>query len=189
MKIRVLAAVGVAGALALSHSGAQAAAVPVLDGKKTKKLSVTFTPAPQAHDSDFFTDSLKANADRTNCTAPRCGWLPFVFKPAKGVKGGVAFTLTWSAPGEDMDLYVVEVAKDGTSGGQLADCGAAAGSSERIQLSSSDFKPGKKYALLADFYRSTGGKVTATVAFPGTTPIKSTVPGPLDSVQSVNCGL
>ena len=189
MQIRFVATLAVAGGLVLSHTGAQAAGTPTLDGKKTKTLSTTFTPTPQSHDSDLITDQVKSSTDRTMCTAPRCGWMPFVFKPAKGVKGGMAFTITWSVPGEDIDLYVAEVAKDGSSGGEVAHCGASAGTSERIQLSSSDFKAGKKYALIADFYRSTGGKVTATIAFPGTTSIKTTAPSTVDGALPINCGL
>jgi len=189
MKIRALATLAVVAAFALSHTGAQAAGVRTLDGKKTKTLTATFTPAPNSHDADLVTDSLKSDVDRTQCAPPRCGFLPFVFLPAKGVKGGVAFTITWSTPGEDIDLYVAAIGKDGTSDGEVAHCGASAGTSERIQLTSRDFKPGKKYALIADFYRTTGGKVTATVAFPGTTAIKKSAPAAVDSVLPTNCGL
>lgn len=188
MRTRLVTTAVVLGALAAAHGSAQAATA-TLDGKKTKKLTATFSPAPQSHDSDLVTDAAKSNVDRTTCAAPRCERLPFVFKPAKGVKGGMAFTVAWSVPGEDIDLYVAEIAKDGSSAGEVAHCGASAGTSERLQLSSSDFKPGKKYALIADFYRSTGGKVTATVTFPGTTAIKTTAPSTVDGVVPINCGL
>ena len=58
-------------------------------------------------------------------------------------------------------------------------------------MSGSSFKPGRTYALVADFYRATGtDKVTATVAFPGTTQFKTTVPASVDpKLVKENCGL
>ena len=187
MKTRLVTAATIAGALALSLSGAQAA-TPTLDGKKVKTLSASFTPAPQDNDAAAATDQAPGAAERVACAAPRCGRVPFVYKPAKGVKGGVSFKISWSLPGEDMDLYVAEIAKDG-SASLIASCGASAGTSEQLLVDSSAFKSGKTYALVADFYRATGRSVTATVSLPGAVNNKSTAPAAIDDVLPTNCGL
>ncbi|MFN2540128.1 MAG: hypothetical protein ABR549_18525 [Mycobacteriales bacterium] len=187
MSIRRVLAIAVLGSVALANAGAQAAGPPTLDGKKTKTLSATFSPKAQDNDKDFFGTS----SDRTECSPDRCGRLPFVFKPAKGMKGNIAFTVTWSVPGEDFDLYVAQIAKDG-SYSELTSCGAGAGTSEKVLLSSRDLTSGRKYALVVDFYRATGaGKVTGTVSFPGTGNIKTTVPAAAETAAGtkVNCGL
>lgn len=185
MKTRLIAAATLAGALALALPSAQAGTA-VLDGKKVTKLTVEATPAAQSNDKDL---ASLSGPERVACTAPRCVRLPFVFKPAKGVKGNLAFVASWAAPVEDYDLYVAEIAKDG-SASEVAHCGAAAGTSEKIELATDAFKSGKTYALIIDFYRASGAqKVTGTVSFPGTAGIKATVPSQVDGTQPVNCGL
>ena len=186
MKTRLVTATVLAGALALSVSGAQAA-TPVLDGKKVKTLTLKSTPTAQDNDSDLVT-GLAGGPERVACAAPRCARLPFVFKPAKGVTGNVAFTTSWSVPAEDMDLYVAQVLKDG-SASEIAHCGASVGTGEKIVLPASTFKPGKTYALIVDFYRATGQSVTSTVSFPGSAAVSSTVPADVDDLQPTNCGL
>ena len=171
MRTRLAAAALLCGALALPHV-ARAAGTPTLDGKKVRTLTTSFAPKAQDHDSDFVTGSLGGD-DRVNCAADRCGTFPFTFKPAKGVKGDLVFTISWTTPGQDFDLYVVEYAKDG-SRSQVATCGAFAGTSEKVVVSSSDLRAGKKYGLLVDYYRTPGTeKVTGTVAFPSSATLKS----------------
>ena len=184
MRTRLLATALVCGGLALSQT-AQAATAS-LDGKKVKKLTATFSPGAQDNDPDFVLDSVKPK-DRVACDTSRCGTLPFVYKPAKGVKGDLVFTITWTVPGQDFDLYVVEYAKDG-SRSQLATCGSFAGTSEKVVVPSTDLKPGKKYGLLVDYYRTAGtDKVTGTVEFPASATLKSL---PTDSAGlATGCGL
>ena len=186
MKLRLLTATAVAGVCALTLSSAQAA-TPVLDGKKVKALTAETTPAAQDNDT-VLVDDLNG-VERVSCAPPKCSRLPFVFKPAKGVKGSLAFTITWSLPGEDYDLYVAEIAKDGTAT-QLATCGATAGTSEKVELPMDAFKPGKTYALITYNFRSSGtSKVTSKVSFPGSAPVKETVPAAVNDLVFVNCGL
>ena len=186
MKTRLVSAAALVGALAVSLSGAQAAATPVLDGKKVTTLSVEATPAAQSNDKDLASID---GPERVACSAPRCVRLPFVYKPAKGVKGNLAFSATWSVPAEDYDLYVAEIAKDG-SATEIAHCGATVGTSEKIQLGTDAFKPGKTYALIIDFYRASGSqKVTGKVSFPGSADLKTPVPAAVDELQPTNCGL
>ena len=186
MKTRLITAATLAGALAVSVSGAQAGTA-VLDGKKVTKITMETTATAQANDA-----VLKEDLDgkeRVACTLPRCARLPFVFKPAKGVTGNLAFTLSWALPGEDYDLYVAELAKDG-SATELAHCGASAGTTEKIELGTDSFKAGKTYALIVWNYHATGTqKVTSTVTFPGSAGIKQTVPAAADEAAIVNCGL
>lgn len=190
MKVRLVTATVLAGGLVASMSGAHAGGAPVLDGKKTTMLTTTFSPGAQDHDSSLATEQAPGGAvNRDDCKDPRCGRLTFTYQPAKGVKGNLKFTINWSVPGEDFDLYVAEVGKDGSSS-DIGHCGASAGTSEQVDLDSSSLKAGKTYVLIADFYRATGGdKVTATVAFPADSTLKTTVPATADKVGSVNCGL
>lgn len=187
MKVRLVTAATIAGALALSVSGAQAAA-PTLDGKKIKVLTMKAVGAAQDHDSAFVTGSAGLDPERVDCAMPRCARLDFIYKPAKGVKGDVAFELKWTVPASDIDLYVAEIAKDG-SATELAACGASVGTSEKVFLASSNFKAGKKYALIADFYRTANEAVTGTVTMPGTNTVKTSAPAAVDDKQKVNCGL
>ena len=76
------------------------------------------------------------------------------------------FSIKWTTPGTDFDLYVVEYAKDGSTS-QVATCGASLGTSETVVVPGSDLKAGKKYGLLVDYYRVATDKVTGTVTFPG----------------------
>lgn len=185
MKTRLVTATVLAGALALSVSGAQAA-TPVLDGKKVKTLTLKSTPTAQDNDADLVT-GLVDGPERVACSAPRCARLPFVFKPAKGVKGDLAFTTSWTVPGEDMDLYVAQILKDG-SATEVAHCGASAGTKETLVLPASTFKAGKTYALIVDFYRTTGQSVTSTVTFPSSAKAPATLPADSDALGA-NCGL
>ena len=184
MKTRTLLATAVAGTLAFGLSGAEAA-TPTLDGARTKTVTLKATGAPQTNDADYA--SLE-DSNRLNCKMPRCARVDFVWKPAKGVSGNVAFKATWAVPVADIDLYVGAVGKDG-SVSELGSCGATAGTQEQVYLPSSAFKAGKKYAMIVDFYRTAATEVTATATMPGTNAIKKSVPAEIDSLQSTNCGL
>lgn len=83
-------------------------------------------------------------------------------------------------------LYVVS-GKDGRT--DMGHCGGSIGTSEKIFLTADNFKPGKTYGLLVDFYRTPGEKITATVEMPGTDTVATTVPSTVDSLQPVNCNL
>ena len=189
MKARLLTVAALSGTFALTVTGAHAA-TPTLDGKKVKSLTLVTSSGTQDHDTDLATDVAKnptGSVDRTQCTAPRCAALTFVYKPARGVKAPIGFAISWTVPGDDMDLYVAEVVHGERS--EVAHCGASAGMGESIVLPTGTLVPGHTYALVADFYRSAGDKVTAKVAFPATAPAKTTVPAAVDLVEPVNCGL
>ena len=173
------------GGLALGLTHADAAATKTLDGKKVKSITWTATAGAQENDPDLV--SLDG-PERVECEPPRCAKFPFVFAPAKGVSAtGLMFTATWSVPVHDIDLYVASIGKDG-SYSELGHCGTFGGTTEKVFLPRSAFKPGKKYAVIVDFYRTTSDTVTAKAEFPGTNSIKSTVPAQVDSLQPVNCG-
>ena len=174
------------GVLALASAHADAA-TKTLDGKKTKKLSITASGGAQDHDSDLVT-GLVSGGDRTECEMPRCARLEFTYLPAKGVKNGdLMFTATWSNPASDIDLYVGEVAKDGSSS-ELTHCAGAGTASEKVFIPKADLKPGKKYVLVLDFFRSLNETVTGTVEIGVPNSIKTTVPAAADGkVQNINC--
>ena len=185
MRTRLVLTAAAVGAVALVAPSALAAPTPVMDGKKVKELVLKANGGVQDHDDD--TASLET-ADRVNCAAPRCAVLTFVYKPAKGVKDGLMFSATWTNPLSDIDLYVGEVGKRGDRS-EVAHCGGAGNTSEKLFVAASDLKPGKTYALVADMYRSLNEEVTAKVAF-GANTVKTTVPAAVDSaVYPVNCTL
>jgi hypothetical protein len=185
MKTRLVLVPTLVAGLALSLTHAQAAATKTLDGKKVKSITWQAPTTPQANDADLV--SLDG-PDRVECEAPRCAKFPFVFAPAKGVTAsGLIFTATWTIPVEDVDLYVAAVGKDG-SYSDIGHCGTFAGTTEKVFLPRSAFKPGKKYAVIVDFYRTASDTVTAKVEFPGTNTIKATMPAAVDDVQPFNCG-
>ena len=187
MRTRLALLAAAAGAIALAAPSALAApAAPVLDGKKVKELKLSATAGAQTHDETLVT-SQAIEEDRMQCGTERCAVLPFVYKPAKGVKGDVMFSISWGTPGSDFDLYVVQIDKGGRN--KLASCGGSAGTSEKIFLSSDNFKAGKTYGLLADFYRTPGEKITGSVTMPGANGVKTTVPAAADEFALVNCTL
>ena len=192
MQARLVLAAAICGTLALTMSGVHAA-TPVLDGKKVKTLTLKAASGVQDHDSDLVTETAKdplgegPGVDRAKCKPPRCAALTFVYKPAKGVRSDIGFALSWSVPTDDMDLYVAEVTRGVRS--TVANCGAGVGTSEKIVLPYGTLRPGRTYALVADFYRAANATVTATVTLPNkvkpaTTPATST-----DEFFPVNCGL
>jgi hypothetical protein len=186
MRTRLLVVAATAVTLGLTLTSANAVP-PTLDGKKVKTVTLTAVGTPQDHDSDFVTDQA-GGPDRVACTAPRCARKDFIYKPAKGVKGDVMFEAKWTLPAADIDLYVAEVAKDG-SVSQLDTCGTFGGTSEKVFVDASSLKSGKRYAIIVDFYRTANETVTATATMPGTNTIKATAPAAVDSNQAVNCGL
>lgn len=191
MRSRLLLASALVGALAVTTTGAHAA-TPTLDGKKVKKLTLTASGGLQDHDETNVTEALDA-PDRADCTAPRCAKLKFVWKPAKGVKGNVMFTITWSNPLSDYDLYVAEVARDGSTStleGQV--CGSIGSTGEKVYVTKDKFKPGKTYAMVVDFYRSVNDTVKGTVAMGVASTITHTVPDEYDgqfpgTLIKINC--
>lgn len=190
MKVRLATATVLMGLLAVSTAGAQAA-TPVLDGKKVKVLTLTASGGTQDHDTDMVTDLAKdptgPSPDRTQCAAPRCGKLRFTYKPAKGVKGDLMFTLNWTNQASDMDLYVAEVAKDGSLS-DIGHCGGVGGTSEKVFLPASSLKSGKSYVLVADFFRSVNDTVTGKVQIGAPSTVKTTVPAQVDGlVYPFNC--
>jgi hypothetical protein len=186
MRNRLVLAVAALSAVAVTAPAALAGpATPVMDGKKVKKLTLTATTTAQSNDAILVTE-IADGSDRMSCDASKCAVLPFVYKPAKGVKGDVMFTINWTTPGSDFDLYAVAIDKHGERT-ELGTCGGSVGTSEKVFLPADSFKPGSTYALLAYFFRTPGEKLTGTVEMPGTNTIKTTVPAAADEVALVNC--
>jgi hypothetical protein len=191
MRARLVVAPLLVGALAVMTVGASAAP-KTLDGKKVKQLTLTASGGLQDNDSTNVTEAL-TTPDRADCSAPRCAKLPFVWKPAKGVSGDVMFTITWSNPLTDYDLYVAEVARDGsTSTLEDQSCASSGGTSEKVFVTKDKFKPGHTYAMVVDFYRSVNDTVHGTVQMGAKNTIPGTVPAQYDghfpgTLVKVNC--
>lgn len=183
MKLRLVIALAISSALALSLSGAEAG-VPTLDGKKVKVLTLTATPGLQEHDQD----TAVSVDTKVECLPPRCARLTFAYKPAKGVKGGLMFTMTWGNPGSDFDLYVGEVGKRGTTT-VIGRCGGFGGPSEKVYLAPSSLRSGKTYVMVMDFARSLNDTVKGKVEINVPTTIGTKVPDKVDSLQAINCTL
>ncbi|MCW2679332.1 MAG: hypothetical protein JWM62_733 [Frankiales bacterium] len=182
----VVSALLVAG-LATCLPSAGAAPAATLDGKKTKVLTMNANGGVQDHDADA--DDLLGESDRVDCKAPRCASLPFVYAPAKGVKGGTMLSLTWTSPASDLDLYIAQVGKNGNNT-EVAHCGGVGTTSEKIFIKEGTLKAGKTYALIADFYRSVDEDVTGTVTFPAKDGVSKAAPADVDGlVYPVNCTL
>ena len=184
MKIRLLTAAALVGTLALSLSGAEAA-TPVLDGKKVKVLTLTAAGGAQTHDQEL---ASIETVDKTNCAMPRCARIPFTYKPAKGVKGDLMLTVTWTNPASDIDLYFAEVGKGGSSS-QISDCASFGGPSEKIFVPAAELKAGKTYVLVADFFRSANETIKAKVEIAVPNAKKTTVPAAADEIADLNCTL
>jgi len=108
-------------------------------------------------------------ADYAHCPASRCLTWSFIYKPAKGVKRGpFSAKLTWTAPVEDFDLYILDAKY-----GDVGHCGASAGSAEYVSVDTP--VPGHKYLVVVDEYRSIPDTVHVTVSFPGA-PFKAQTP-------------
>ena len=145
------------------------ASTPTLDGKKTKVLNFSAAASPQDNDANLVTDESGQNVpgsnprpdDYAHCPASRCITWSFVYKPAKGVKRGpFSAKLTWSAPVEDFDLYVLDAKY-----GDVGHCGASFGSGEYVSVDTP--VPGHKYLIVVDQYRAGPDTVKVQVSFPG----------------------
>jgi len=189
VKPRVLISAVLVAGLALAVPGAQAAP-KTLDGKAVKTISFTAVADPAVNDATALQNDLDG-IERVTCEKPLCAYLDFVYKPAKGVKAqGLLFESSWTAPvGTDIDLYVAAVDRRGDAY-EIASCGASAGTHERLYVPASAFKSGKKYRMIAYFYRSVGETVTTKVTFNAPNSVPTTVPADVETnVGHVNCGL
>ena len=153
------------------------AATPTLDGKKTKTLTFSAATSVQDNDTNLVGDQGGPNppgsnprpADYAHCPASRCLTWSFIYKPAKGVKRGpFSAKLTWTAPVEDFDLYVLDAKY-----GDVGHCGASVGNAEYVSVDAP--VPGHKYLVVVDEYRSVPDTVHVTVSFPGQ-PFKAATP-------------
>jgi len=168
----VLAAAAALLAAVPAHAG-----TPTLDGKKTKTLTFSGATTPQDNDTNLVGDQGGPNppgsnprpADYAKCPKSRCLTWSFVYKPAKGVKRGpFSAKLTWTAPVEDYDLYIVDAKY-----GDVGHCGASAGTAEYVSVDAP--VPGHRYLVVVDQYRAIPDTVHVTVSFPAK-PFKAATP-------------
>jgi hypothetical protein len=181
VKVRLALATALAGGLLVSMSGAQAGP-PVMDGKKVKVLNKSAVgPATTQHLAAF---------DEVTCEDPtKCLTLPFVYKPAKGVKGDLMFTATWTNPAADFDLYVIEVDPKKKTETMIAQCATAPFTKERVFISAKDLRPGRIYRMVVGFYLPLGDTVKTSVQIGVPNTIPTTVPAAVDAENATNCAL
>ena len=185
MRHRLVLAAAALGGLALLVPSATAASKPViLDGKKVKVIKIAADAPMQSNDASLASDDA-TGYDRYQCEAPRCAVAPFVYSPAKGVKADIAMTLTWGNIASDFDLYLMQIDKTGRT--KLLNCGGFYGTSEKIFIPAGTLKSGKTYAMLVDFYRTPGEKITAELTMPGKDTTAKTVPANVDDLTNLNC--
>jgi hypothetical protein len=190
MRTRLILAAGAAAAVAVAALPSQAAGAKVLDGKKTKALTFSLAASPQDNDINLLTDNTDLVAktplsrpDFGSCPATRCLTYSFVYKPARGVRPGpFSVKISWTIPGQDYDLYVIQ------DGGDVGHCGASVGTSEVVDITTP--VKGKTYKVVIDEYRAGPDTVTGKIAFPATDKVGSTAPSTLDdNGLPTNCGL
>ncbi len=185
MRTRLALAAALLGVLALALPTALAApAPPTLDGKKVTKLTLKADAPMQSNDASLVGDDA-TGYDRYQCEAPRCAVVPFIYKPAKGVKADIAMSLTWTGVASDFDLYLMQIDKTGRT--KLLNCGGFYGTSEKIFVPAGTLKSGKTYAMMVDFYRTPGEKVTAELTMPGKDTTSKAVPANVDDLTNLNC--
>lgn len=184
MRRRSLLPVAVALTACLAAGAAQAAAgqLPVLDGQRVRTLTLTVDSPSQTQLPDVVTGSRALD-----CQKPRCSRLPFVYFPVKGVRSAIAFSVTWTSPLTDVDLYVAEV--DPVRGNLPVNACAskASGTSEKVFFPADFLRRGTTYVLIADVQHSLGDRVISRVTMPGRDDVATTVPSTLDRTIPVNC--
>jgi len=155
---------------------------PVLDGQRVRTLAVTFASPAQTQVPDAVTSGRALD-----CQRPRCSRLPFVYFPATGVRSAIAFTVTWTSPLSDVDLYVAEV--DYVRGNlPVAACASkSSGTSEKVFFPAGFLRRGTQYVLIADVQRTVGDRITSRVSMPGRDEVPTTMPSTLDRAAPVNC--
>lgn len=165
------------------------AATKTLDGNKVKKITFKGTSGPQAEgDTEQVTEAPDPITDasfRYGCKPPRCVRTDFVFKPYKGKKGNILFKVSWTTPGTDVDLFLID--KKSNTG--IESCGAGAGLSETFVIPSSRLKAGKTYTVIADWYHTAGDSLTGVIEFPTRAKTTEEVPAQAEVLYPINCGL
>lgn len=181
MKLRLAIAAALAAGLALSVSGAQAA-TPVMDGKRVKTLTMKNAPGTKQHQEAFLSYDATTCRDKVLC--PK---LTFLYNPARGAKGGLMFTTTWTNPASDIDISVVQYDRRG-NGTVVGSCGGFGNTTEKVYLSSRELKKGTKYALVVHMFRAVEEKsIISKVQMGVRSTVKTTVPD--DADFAINCTL
>ncbi|HVF21259.1 MAG TPA: hypothetical protein VNA14_13600 [Mycobacteriales bacterium] len=139
-----------------------------LDGGKTKKIEAKAMAAMQSHDDEQLPVS---HPDRMKCAPPRCLRFDFIFAPVAGVTGDLVVHSTWGNRLTDVDLYLADDA-----GKQVASCAFTGGTGEIFAVPADKLVKGKKYTVIADFFRSVGEEVTASVEYPAAYKASGTTP-------------
>jgi hypothetical protein len=177
-----------AAAAVLAALPAHAGGVKTLDGKTTKALTFALASSPQENDTSLVgdvagiagQDTPFTRPDYGHCPKTRCLSYSFRFKPAKGVKTGpFSAKISWTIPGQDYDLYVIE------NGADVGHCAASAGTSEIVVIPAP--AKGKTYTIVVDEFRAAPDTVKGSITFPAKDSVTKTTGDP--ETEPVDCGL
>jgi hypothetical protein len=156
-----------------------------------RRRTFALKSSPQTNDANLATDlvdlvkttPVSRPGDMSKCPKTRCLFYSFRYKPAKGVKPRpFSVKITWTIPGQDYDLYVLQ------AGGDVGHCGASAGTSEVVEVDS--VMPGRTYVVVVDQYRALPDTVKGTISFPAKDKVGNTAPPQPDTIGlPTNCGL
>jgi hypothetical protein len=179
-----VAAVAAAVAALPAHAGA----MKTLDGKKTKALTFSLKSSPQENDTTLAGDVASIVGQHTpfdrpdfaKCPKTRCLSYSFKYKPAKGVKPGpFSAKISWTIPGQDYDLYIIQ------NGADVGHCGASAGTSEIVVIPTPT--KNKVYTVVVDQFRAAPDTITGSVTFPAKDSVAKKSGDP--EQEPVDCGL
>jgi len=178
-----------AAAAVIAALPAHAGGVKTLDGKKTTALTFSLSSSPQDNDASTVADVPNAVGQKTpfdrpdigHCPKTRCLSYAFKYKPAKGVKPGpFSVKISWTIPGQDYDLYIVQ------NGTDVGHCGASAGTSEVVVIPAPS--KNKVYTVVIDEFRAGPDTVKGAISFPAKDAVGSTTKDPTGIVP-IDCGL
>jgi hypothetical protein len=167
---------------------AHAAGTKTLDGKKVKAITFSLKSSPQENDTTLAGDvagiaGVHTPFDRPNfakCPKTRCLSYSFKYKPAKGVKPGpFSVKISWTIPGQDYDLYVIE------NGADVGHCGASAGTSEVVVIPMPT--KNKVYTVVVDEFRAGPDTITGSATFPAKNSVAKKTGDP--EQEAIDCGL
>lgn len=168
----ITAAIAATVAGVLAPVAAHADKTPVLDGKKTTMVE-THQSATRAAPAP----SGPTDAQVVQCSPAECDRMPFIYKPAKGVKSDLGLTAYWYWPETTrVDLFLL-------SGSTiLARCVDKVGNTRHLVYPAKQLKPGKVYtALMYYSYSATNDDVHLRATLPTVNP-----PAGLDTSQQGN---
>jgi hypothetical protein len=143
---------------------------PVLDGRRTKVLSFSFTTPTAVHDTSWLFGTTPVDEDIAgSCPKPRCYDQPFVYKP---FKPGLPFAadVRWTDVTSSFGVHVVDL----TTKNIIANCWSyvtPASDHAYVVVPADKLKPGRSYTVRVFVIHSLRGEqVNAKILMPPPSP-------------------